>query len=82
MRFSAIAVLFLFVIAIGYVAYAERFQLAAKICHWRHGCHATKGSYDVAVPERWFLEQDSVGFTLINTARRFLAGIASSTQWP
>jgi hypothetical protein len=51
MRFPARGGLFLLVIAIGYLAYAERFQLAAKTWHRRPGLRARMGNYDAPVPE-------------------------------
>ena len=61
--------LLLLVFALGYLAYAKRYQLAARIWHWRHGYSATMGSYQVPVPQNWLiLYQNSVAFTLMNTA--------------
>src|SRR6266403_2642690 len=65
--FVRVAILFLRVIALAYLAYAKRAQLAAKIWHWRHGYSTRMGNYDVPVPEHWLLDQNSVAFTLVNT---------------
>jgi len=49
--------------------YAKRFQLAAKLWHWRHGYSVTMGNYEVPVPEHWLItDQNYVAFTLANTA--------------
>jgi hypothetical protein len=59
----------LFIIAVGYFAFARRHQLAAKIWHWRHGYTATMGDYEVPVPEHWLItDHNSIAFTLMNTA--------------
>ncbi|MGB8523969.1 MAG: hypothetical protein WCD43_13470 [Candidatus Acidiferrales bacterium] len=66
---NIIATLALMSIAAGYFGYARRFQLAAKIWHWRHGYTTTMGNYEVPVPEHWLItDQDSVAFTMMNTA--------------
>jgi hypothetical protein len=57
------------IIAIGYLAYARRIQLAAKIWHLKHGYSTTMGNYEVPVPEHWLItDQNSVAFTMMNTA--------------
>jgi hypothetical protein len=59
----------LFLLALGYIAYAYRYPLAAKIWHWRHGYSASMGNYVVPVPEHWLvLDENSVAFTLMNTS--------------
>lgn len=64
-----VAILFLLVFMLGYLAYAKRYQLAAKVWHWRHGYSVTIGNYQVPVPEHWCItDQDYVAFTLMNTA--------------
>ena len=66
--FVRVAILFLLIIALGYLPYVKRNQLAAKIWHWRHGYSTRMGNYDVPVPEHWLLDQNSVALTLVNTA--------------
>ena len=57
-------------VALGYFAYTKRYQLAAKIWHWRHGYSTRMGNYDVPVPEHWLiLSRSSVAFTLMDTAK-------------
>jgi hypothetical protein len=64
-----VAILFLLVFMTGYLAYAKRYQLAAKFWHWRHGNGMTMGNYEVPVPEHWFIfDQDDVALTMMNTA--------------
>ena len=56
-------------IAVTYIAYGKRYQLAAKVWHWKHGYSITMGDYEVPVPEHWLIaDQGSVAFTLLNTA--------------
>jgi hypothetical protein len=66
--FVRVAILFLLVFMLGYLAYAKRYQLAAKFWHWRHGNSMAMGNYEVPVPEHWFIsDQDYVAFTMMNT---------------
>jgi|SRR6266850_362520 len=59
----------LVIIAAGYIAYAKRYQLAAKLWHWRHGYSVKMGNYEVPVPEHWLIaDQNFVAFTLMNTS--------------
>ena len=68
--FVRVAILFLIVIVLAYLACTERYQLGAKIWHWRHGYSTRMGSYEVPVPAHWLiLDQSSVAFTLMDTAR-------------
>jgi hypothetical protein len=67
-RFVSLLV-FLLIIALGYFAYTKRYQLGARIWHWRHGYSTRMGNYEVPVPEHWLIfDQSSIAFTLINTA--------------
>jgi hypothetical protein len=67
--FVRVAILFLLVFMLGYLAHAKRYQLAAKFWHWRHGNSMAMGNYEVPVPEHWFItDQDYVAFTMMNTA--------------
>ena len=66
--FVRVTILFLIVIVLAYLAYAKRYQLEAKIWHWRHGYSARMGNYEVPVPAHWLIfDQSSVAFTLVNT---------------
>jgi hypothetical protein len=65
--FVRVTLLLLIVIIPALFAYGRRYQLAAKIWHWRHGYSTTMGKYEVPVPEHWLpFIQDSAGFTLLN----------------
>jgi len=67
--FVRVAILFLLVFMLGYLAYAKRYRLAAKFWHWRHGNSVAMGNYEVPVPEHWFItDQNYVAFTMMNTA--------------
>ena len=63
----------LVLVAVGYITYAYRYRLAAKIWHWRHGYSTAMGNYVVPVPEHWLiLGESSLAFTLVNTSpKRF-----------
>jgi hypothetical protein len=65
--FMRVAILFLVVIGLGYFGYARRYQIAAKVWHWRHGYSATVGNYTVPVPKHWVVLYDDP-FTMANTA--------------
>src|SRR5258708_39987749 len=68
--FVRVTILLLLVIVLAHLAYGKRYQLAAKIWHWRHGYSTRMGSYEVPVPAHWLiLDQSSVAFTLMDTAR-------------
>jgi hypothetical protein len=66
--FVRATILFLVVFVLAHLAYGKRYQLAAKIWHWRHGYSTRLGYYDVPVPEHWFPNQDSGVLSLVNTA--------------
>lgn len=71
--FARVAVLIALLLALGYLYYRYRYPLTAKIWHWKHGYSTTMGNYEVPVPEHWLVtdQQDSVAFTLMNTAPNF-----------
>src|SRR5437879_8279018 len=50
------AVIGLVCVSFGYFAYARRFQLAAKIWHWRHGYSVMVRNYQVPVPDGWLVQ--------------------------
>jgi len=67
--FVRVAILFLLVFMLGYLAYAKQYQLSAKFWHWRHGNSMAMGNYEVPVPEHWFIsDQNHVAFTMMNAA--------------
>jgi hypothetical protein len=67
--FVRVAMLFVLVFMFGYLAYAKRYQLAAKFWHWRHGNSMNFGNYEVPVFERWFIyDQNSIALTIMNAA--------------
>jgi hypothetical protein len=57
------------VLIIGYFAYRTRFQMEAKVWHWRHGYSVNVGVYQVPVPDHWLVEDYDTPnmFMLINT---------------
>jgi len=66
--FVRVMILLLIVVTILHFAYRKRYQLEAKIWHWRHGYSTRVGNYGVPVPEHWLiLIQNSTVFTLVNT---------------
>src|SRR6266853_208943 len=66
--FVRVMILLLIVVTILHFAYRKRYQLEAKIWHWRHGYSTRVGNYSVPVPEHWLiLIQNSTVFTLVNT---------------
>jgi len=57
------------VLAFGYLLFLRRYQVEARIWHWRHGYSTRAGNYEFPVPEHWLIiEKDFVGFTMLNTA--------------
>jgi hypothetical protein len=67
-----VTILFLLVFILGFVAFAERYQLAATFWHWRHGNSTRMGNYEVPVPEHWFISlQNGETLTMMNTAPNF-----------
>jgi hypothetical protein len=67
--FARVATLIALLVALGLVYYRYRYQLTAKIWHWKHGYSTTMGNYEVPVPEHWLItDQNFVAFTLVNSA--------------
>jgi len=62
----------LVVLVVGRVIYLRRFQLEAKIWHWRHGYSTRLGAYDVPVPDHWLVAFDSpgTGVDIVNTVTK------------
>jgi hypothetical protein len=62
---------FILISILTWLWYATRFQLEAKIWHWRHGYSTTLGNYEVPVPDHWRID-DSDGYSSLsmrNTTR-------------
>jgi hypothetical protein len=60
----------IFVLIIGYPIYARRFQIEARIWHWRHGYSAAIGDYIVPVPDHWLIVEkgpDDRDLTMVDT---------------
>jgi len=53
--FVRVTILFLIVIVLANLAYAERYRLGAKIWHWRHGYSTRMGSYEVPYQRNWLI---------------------------
>jgi hypothetical protein len=66
-----IMLLGLAVLIVGRLAYMWRFQLEAKIWHWRHGYSTRIGVYEVPVPEHWLVAVEVPGaVNIVNTATK------------
>jgi hypothetical protein len=59
-------------LAIGVAAYLLRFQIQARVWHWRYGYSMTVGRYEVPVPEYWLVEryESTTLVTLVDTRFR------------
>ena len=44
------------IVMVAYLIYGKRFQIEAKLWHWRHGYSTSVGEYDVPVPDQWLVE--------------------------
>lgn len=67
--FGRVAILFALVLPLALIAYVNRYPIAARIWHWKHGYSATMGNYVIPVAEHWLiLSQNSVASTMMNTA--------------
>jgi hypothetical protein len=47
------------VLILGYPTYRRRFQIEAKVWHWRHGYSTYVGDYQVPVPDHWLVEDSN-----------------------
>lgn len=45
-------------VVLAFPVYSRRFQIEAKVWHWRHGYTANVGNYAVPVPEGWLIMAD------------------------
>jgi len=67
--FARVATLIALLLVLGSIYYRYRYQLTAKIWHWKNGYSTTMGDYEVPVPEHWLItDQDFAAFTLMNSA--------------
>ena len=48
------------VLVVGYPIFARRFQIEAKVWHWRHGYSTTVGDYTVPIPDGWLILVEDV----------------------
>ena len=69
--FARVAILFTFLITIGFGAHAYRYPIAASVWHWTHGYSTNMGGYVVPVPQSWFImNHNSDSLDLANTVPR------------
>jgi hypothetical protein len=69
MRVLSRAVVVAIALLVAYVGYSCRFQIAAKVWHWRHGNFVAVGNYEMPVPDQWLVSnEDSKSALLTNTA--------------
>lgn len=67
------ALLFAVLLAIGYVIFAHRYAIEAKVWHWRHGHSTTIDGYEIPVPAHWLvLTQQYEDLTMVNTSPNLL----------
>jgi hypothetical protein len=59
-RASRLLLIGVLVLLVGYPIYARRFQIEAKIWHWRHGYSAAVGDYVVPIPDHWLILVEGV----------------------
>jgi len=45
------------VVLSGFLCYAKRYQILAKVWHWTHGNVVSVGKYQVPVPDHWVVEK-------------------------
>lgn len=67
--FGRVALLFAVLLLVGYVAFAHRYTIEAKLWHWRHGYSTTIGSYEIPVPAHWLVfNQEYEYLTMLDTS--------------
>jgi hypothetical protein len=59
------------IVALTYFIYPRRYQVTARIWHWRHGNTVQFGNYIIPIPADWFVNDSPPGIELID------AGFAS-----
>jgi hypothetical protein len=69
--FARVAILFAFLVTLGFGVYAYRYPIAASVWHWTHGYSTNMGSYVVPVPKHWFImNRNADSLDLLNTMPR------------
>jgi hypothetical protein len=70
--FGRVGILFALLFALAFVGYANRYPIAAKIWHWRHGDSVTIGDYIFPVAEHWLIvNQDYAASTMLDTSPNY-----------
>jgi hypothetical protein len=70
--FGRVGILFALLFALAFVGYANRYPIAAKIWHWRHGDSVTIGNYIFPVAEHWLIvDQDYAASTMANASPNY-----------
>jgi len=57
------------VLILGWVVYTERFEILARIWHWRNGDFARVGNYEIPVPDHWLVNVEPSGLTFLTDLR-------------
>jgi hypothetical protein len=70
-RKSSLLLIVVLIFAVAsFFGYTRRYQLRAKLWHWRHGNRLSVGAYEVPVPSMWLVDSSSERYaTLVNTSR-------------
>jgi hypothetical protein len=69
-RNSSLLLIVVLILAVASLfGYTRRYQLRAKLWHWRHGNHLSVGAYEVPVPSMWLVDSSNERYaTLVNTS--------------
>jgi hypothetical protein len=54
---------------LGYIVYSRRFEISARLWHWRNGDFARVGKYEMPVPGHWLVKVERSGLTLLTDVR-------------
>lgn len=57
------------VLTLGYVVYSRRFDILARVWHWKNGDFASVGKYEMPVPRHWFVKVEPSGLTFLTDTR-------------
>lgn len=57
------------VLMLGYGVYSRRFEIWARVWHWRNGDFARVGKYDMPVPGHWLVKVEPSGLTFLIDVR-------------
>jgi len=69
-EFGRVTLLFAVLFLIGYVIFAHRYAIEAKVWHWRHGYSTTIDGYEIPVPAHWLvLTQEYEYLTMVNISQ-------------